>query len=369
MNKQKTINYAGPWITDLEVKYVEDAVKNGFYENYRVHVQGLEDELCKFLGIKHAVTVNSGTSAIHLALASAGIGEGDEVITTDSSCVASALPILYTGATPVFVDVDDVTWTIDPEAVRKAITPSTKAILPVHWNGISCDMDALLSIADEHGLIIIEDAAPTLGAEYKGRKVGTMGLAGCFSFQGAKVAIGGQGGVMVTNDTGLFERAKILAALGRTDSRMQYWSDYVGWSYGMPNTAAAMAHAQVIRINELLKKKQDIYGWYKEGLEGQSNVKIIGSFPETSNTYCYPAMQLLENYPISREVLIQMLRDLKIDSRPAQPRISEMPMFTKRFDNVNSQRIEDFGVILPGAFNLTREDIAFVCENIIAFGK
>lgn len=358
------INYAGPWITAHEVAAVNEAVQNGFYQNYRVHAKRLEERLCEYLGVKYALATNSGTAAIHLAVAAAGIQPGDEVITTDSSCVASAIPIVYVGATAVCVDVDPDTWCLSPEAVRKAITSRTKAILVVHWNGHPAAMEEITTVAREHGLKVIEDSAPALGAEYRGQKVGTIGVAGCFSFQGAKVAIGGQGGALVTNDPQLFERAGILASYGRTDSKMQYWSDYVGFNYTMPNLPAALAHAQLGRIDELLAKKREIWSWYREGLTDFDLVKLIHEAPGTRSTYCYPPLLLRESVKRSREEILAELRQDNIDARPAQPRVSLMPMFENRFPNPESAKVESRGILLPGAFNVTREDIAFVCQRL-----
>jgi perosamine synthetase len=278
--------------------------------------------------------------------------------------VASAIPIVYCGATGVFVDVDPETWCLSPAAIRKAITPKTKAILVVHWNGHPAEMDEIMAIAKEHNLRILEDGAPALGAEYKGRKVGTLGDVGCFSFQGAKVAIGGQGGALVTNDSRIHEMAGILASYGRTDSVMQYWSDYVGYNYTMPNLPAALALAQVGRLEELVAKKREIWSWYEEGLAGFDKVKLIQEAKGTRSTYCYPPMLIREAVKRSREEILAELRKDNIDARPAQPRLSPMPMFQSRFENPESQKVEKCGVLLPGAFNVTRDDIAFVCQRL-----
>jgi perosamine synthetase len=225
-------------------------------------------------------------------------------------------------------------------------------------------MDEIMALAREHGLAVIEDGAPSLGAEYKGRKVGTIGRAGCFSFQGAKVAIGGQGGVLVTNDPELFERARTLASYGRTDSVMQYWSDFLGFNYTMPNLPAALALAQLQRLEELIAKKREIFRWYQDGLEGVRQVKLIKEARGTRSTCCYPAALLCESSGRSREEVLAGLKKDHIDSRPAQPRISGMPMFERRFDNPVSRQVEARGLILPSAFNLTEDDVQFVCRRL-----
>ncbi len=360
------INYAGPSITAKEEEYVLDAVRNGFYSNYRRHAKLLEESVCALLGVKYALATNSCTASIHLALLALGIGAGDEVITTDSTCVASALPIAYTGATGVFVDVDAKTWCLDPSAVREAITPKTKAILVVHWNGHPAEMGEIMSIAREHHLQVIEDGAPALGAEYQGRKIGTMGEVGCFSFQGAKVAIGGMGGVFVTNDEALLQSAQTFASYGRTDSEMMYWSDYVGFNYTMPNLPAALALAQVERLPELISKKRQMAAWYEEFLAGVPRLRLINEAPGTFSTCCYPPLEIAADSHLNRSDLIAALKQDNIDIRPAQPRCSGMPMFERRFPNPVGEVIETRGLILPSAFNLTREDIAFVCQRLRA---
>lgn len=363
----KKINYAGPSITAEDVDAVKDAVLNGFYENYKVHSQLLENSLAEKLGVKYVIATNSCTAALHLAVASLRLGPGDEIITTDSSCVASAMPILYEGATPVFVDVDPMTWCISPKAIEKAITPKTKAILVVHWNGHPAAMDQIMEIAKNKNLLVIEDAAAALGAEFQGKKVGSIGNIGCFSFQGAKVAIGGQGGAYVTNDIEAYNLAKSLGSYGRTDSKMQYWSDYIGWNYSMPSLPASLAYSQLKRLEDLIEFKRNLFKQYKKGLNNVAGLRLIEESPITRSTCCYPPLMLDDSFPISRNQLISELGKRNIDARNAQPRMSQMPMFESRHNTPMSLKIENNGIILPSAFNLTSEDIDFVCDTIKSF--
>ena len=366
---QKKINYAGPSITTEDADIVRDAVLNGFYENYKVHSQLLENSLSEKLDVKYVIATNSCTAALHLAVASLNIGAGDEVITTDSSCVASAMPILYQGATPVFVDIDPLTWCISPEAIENAITPKTKAILVVHWNGHPAAMYQIMEIARKHNLLVIEDAAAALGAEFQGVKVGTIGNVGCFSFQGAKVAIGGQGGAFVTNDKEAYKLAKSLGSYGRTDSKMQYWSDYVGWNYSMPNLPAALAYSQLNRLKDLIEFKRNVFDIYKQGLKDTPGISLIEELTGTRSTCCYPPLMIEDSFPIPRTELLLELGKQNIDARNAQPRMSQMPMFESRHHNPESLKVETNGIILPSAFNLTDDDIKFVCETIKSFSK
>jgi perosamine synthetase len=361
----KKINYAGPDILDEDADYVRNAVLNGFYENYKKNTTELENALSKYLNVKHVLATNSATAALHLSLACLDLDHGDEVITTDSSCVASAMPIAYLGLKGIFVDVKKEDWNLDPQKIKQAITSKTRAIVAVHWNGHPCDIDAIKEVIKGKNIHLIEDAAPALGAEYKKQKVGSLGDIGCFSFQGAKVAIGGQGGAIVTNNSKFFEKIKILASYGRTDSKMQYWSDYIGWNYTMPNLPAALATSQLKRINKLLEKKKKIFSWYEKYFAGSKLVRLIKPSNNSKSTYCYPCIELSANLNISRSLIIDKLAKLNIDARPAQPRISKMPMFATKIENENSEFIETNGLILPGAFNLDENDIKFVCKNIL----
>ena len=367
MQESIRINYAGPHLTEEDADFVREAVLNGFYENYKHYTQILETKLCEITSSKFAIATNSCTAAIHLSLLSLGIREGDEVITTNSSCVASAMPIVYCGATPVFVDVDPSTWCLDPDLVRKAITSKTKAILAVHWNGHPSDLDSLMEIARSHNVYLIEDAAAALGAKVNDSHVGSIGDIGCFSFQGAKIAIGGQGGALVTNDPDLYEKARLYANYGRTDSQMPYWSDYVGFNYSMPSLPAALAVSQLNRLDELLRIKRKIFDRYRSGLHDSDEYRLIEPYAGTSSNFCYPPLLVSPKSGLDRDLLIQYLQAKNIDARNAQPRLNQMPMFRTGALCPNSLVVEKNGVILPSAFNLTDQQIDFVITELKTF--
>ena len=360
----KKLNYAGPSITKLEIDSVNQAVKNGFYENYKFHTNKLEQNICKLLNIKYALAVSSCTSALHLSLLSLNIGKNDEVITSDSTCVASALPILYVNAKPVFVDVDPNTWCMSPEKIQEAITKKTKAILVVHWNGYPANMDKIVKIAKKHNIKIIEDAAAALGAKWKKKYVGTIGDVGNFSLQGAKVAIGSTGGILVTNSKKLYNLAKIYSEYGRTDSKKKYWSDYTGYNYAMPNLSAALAIAQLKRLKDLVNYKRKIFSWYENGLKGINFIKLKSEYKNSKSTYCYPIVEIISKNKKDRDKILNYLNSFNIDARCAQPRCSTMPMFKKKFNNLESKKVESRGIILPSAYNLTHKDILFICKKL-----
>jgi perosamine synthetase len=320
----------------------------------------LEEALCAMFGAKHTIALNSGTAALHLACAALDMRPGDEVITNDNSCAATGFALLCIGASPVFVDVDPRTWCLNPEAIRAAVTPRSRAIMACHWAA----MDEILEIAEQHGLAVIEDAAQTLGSEYRGGKVGTLGQISCFSLQGAKVAVAGMGGVAVTNHDDMAEKMRILASYGRTDSVVQYWSDYVGFNYTMPNLPAALALAQVEGLDELIAKKRQIFEWYEPHLGDCDKFELIREAPGTGSTYCYTCALLSPLAMMAREPLPEALRKDNIDSCPAQPRMSGFPMFERRFENPHGALVETNGIILSSAFNLEEEDIGRVSQRI-----
>ncbi len=360
----KKISFAGPWITQKEIDYVIDATCNGFYETYDAYIKKLERTVANYLGVKHTIATVNCTTALHLAAMSLGFKEGDEVIVPEHSWIATAYAIAYTGAECVFVDIDPDTWCIDPWAIEKAITPRTRAIMLVHTFGHPAQMDGIMAIAHKYNLRVIEDAAPSLGAEFRGQKVGTFGDCGCFSFQGAKLAVCGEGGIFVTNRDDVYEKALMLATMGRTDSQAVFWSDSLGYQYTIANLMAALALAQVERIEELLSKKRQVFNWYYERLKGNLNVKIVTEKDGCKSTYCYPFI-VLEG--IDRDEVLRGLKELNIHCRPAFPRMSQFPVFERRFENPVAVQVERQGMCLASAANLTEDDIDFVCENLVGF--
>lgn len=366
---RKKISFAGPWITQKEIDYVNDAVINGWYETFDMHTKKLEKAVCDYLGVKYAIATHCCTQALHLATAGHGLKPGDEVICTDTSWVATAYSIVYTGATPVFVDIDPDTWCISPQAIRGAITPKSKAIMLVHTFGHPAQMDEIMAIAKEHNLKVIEDAAPSMGAEFKGQKTGTFGDAACFSFQGAKITVSGEGGILVTNDKELFDKVSLLASMGRTDSQAVFWSDMLGWQYTIGNLPAALALAQVERIDELVARKREIFSWYLERLEGVKGIKIIKEKQGCKSNYCYPSILLEDSVATERDYILKCFREQNIHCRPAFPQMSLFPVHEQRFPNPVAAKVSARGISLSSAANITKEEVNFVCDNLLQLIK
>lgn len=362
----KKISFAGPSITKKEIDYVVDGVKNGFYQTFDKDIKLLEKTTAEYVGTKYAVASFCATHALYIACMVCGFKKGDEVICTDFSWVATAYVITWTGATPIFVDVDPKTWCIDPQAIEKAITRKTKGIMLVHSYGQAANMDKIMKIAKKYNLKVIEDAAPSLGTIYKGKKVGGIGDIGCISFHGAKMAVSGEGGIFLTNNKKLYEQARLISDMGRTNRCANFWSDIVGFENQMANVVAALARAQVERIEELVSIKRNIFSWYYERLKNIPQLELVVEPENTRSNYCYPSA-FLRSDKISRNDLIVALSKYNIHAREAFPRMSRFPAYKnlKLLPNPVATDIEKNGFNLPSAANLTKKDINYVCDVLI----
>jgi len=354
---------AGPSITQKEIEYVLDAVKNGWYENWSGYIKKFEQRFAEYVGTKYAISTSSCTGAMHLALVARGIKEGDEVIVPETTWIATAAVVTYVGAKPIFVDIDRDTWTIDPASIRKAINKKTKGIIPVHLYGHPANMDEIIKIAKEYNLFILEDAAPSIGAEYKGKRTGGLGDAGAFSFQGAKLLVTGEGGMLVTNDDKIYERASFLANQGR-DANIPFLIHEIGYKYKMSNIQAALGLAQLERIDELIAKKRQIYEWYRSRLEGIKGIRLNSDKDWAKSIRWMSSIVLEDTLPIDREEFRTKLKEKNIDTRPIFPPMSSFPMF-KKVNNPVAEFIGRRGVNLPTPLNLTEEQADYVSENIL----
>jgi perosamine synthetase len=255
-----------PALNGNELDYVADCIASGWISSKGQYVQRFEAAMAHFCDVSHAVAVSSGTSALHLALLALGVGPGDEVIVPALSYVASANPVVYTGARPVFVDVNYSTWNLDLRQLEHRITSRTKAIIPVHLYGHPVNMDALMAIASEHGLWVVEDACEAHGAEVGGRRVGSIGHIGCFSFYGSKLITTGEGGMLTTDVDDLASTARLLR--NQACAGEPYWHSHVGFSYRLTNLQAAVGLAQLERAERFVEARRRIRCLYDELLVG-----------------------------------------------------------------------------------------------------
>lgn len=362
--QKSRIYYTKPSITELEVRYATDAAANGWGEHCYDYINRFEKLFRTHLGVQHAIATSSATGALHLGMAGLGIGAGDEVILGDINWIASAAPIVHLGATPVLVDVLPDSWCLDPAAVEAAITPRTKAILAVHLYGNLCELDALLAIGERHGIPVIEDAAEALGSVWHGRRAGSMGIFGAFSFHGTKTVTTGEGGLFVTNDQSLYERVLTLSNHGRAKGEArQFWPAVIGFKYKMSNLQAAIGCAQLERIGELIAGKRRIFEHYSTALASLP-AKMNPEPSGTINGFWMPTLVADEGAGFDRERLLAGFKTENIDGRVFFWPLSMLPMFKRRPQNKISYSIYSRAINLPSYHDLSEGDLNRVVATV-----
>jgi perosamine synthetase len=359
---QDVIPVAGPWVTEREVEYVADAARNAWFSNHYEYNRRFEEAFAAYVGVKHAVSLPHCTAAIHLSLAAAGIGPGDEVIVPDVTWIASVAPVIYVGATPIFADIKKDTWCIDPKSVEAAITPRTKAIIGVDLYGSMADWAELRRIAERHGLMLIEDAAEALGSEYGGKKAGALGDTGVFSFHGSKTLTTGEGGMFVTNDDHLHQRVMTLRDHGRPPGDKLFLNTEVGFKYKMSALQAAFGLAQIERVEELIAKKRQIFKWYREALQDLDGIALNAEPQGTLNSYWMVTAIPDPSFGMDKFALMDAFRERRIDTRPFFSPLSGLPAFADRPESSAhmpakpvGETIAKYGVNLPSGYHMTEE--------------
>lgn len=351
------IHYTKPSITELEISYAADAAANGWGEKCYDYVYRFEDLFKKHLGVKYAIATSSCTGAMHMGLAALGIKPGNEVILADINWIASAAPIIYLGAKPIFVDVLPHTWCIDPEKIEAAITPHTKAIIAVHLYGNLCDMDSLYAIGERYGIPIIEDAAEAIGSSDHGKCAGSMGVFGTFSFHGTKTITTGEGGMFVTNDDDIYEKVLTLSNHGRSRGQTrQFWPDIVGFKYKISNLQAAVGCAQMERVHDLIAGKRRIFAYYADHFRDLP-LKMNPEPAGTTNGFWMPTIVVDDGVAFNRELLLATFKEDNIDGRVFFWPLSMLPMFKKKPENVMSYKLYERAVNLPTYHDLTEVEM------------
>lgn len=365
------IPIAGPWITQREIDYVTDAVTHAWYANANIYHERFQKAFADYLGVRFAVSLPSCTSAIHLSLLALGVGQGDEVIVPDITWIASAAPITYVGATPVFADIDPKTWCISAETFEKCITPRTKAVIPVDLYGNMPDMDSIRDVARGHAVAIIEDAAEAIGSEYKGKKAGSFGDIGVFSFHGSKTLTTGEGGMLVTDREDVYRRVLVLRDHGRKPGDMMFWNTEVAYKYKMSSMQAALGLAQLERVDELIGLKRQIFVWYQDELEKIEGITLNFEAPHTKNTYWMVTVIIDSGFGFAKDRLVKGFRERNISARPFFHPLSSLPAYhataqarAARQRNTVSYQISPYGINLPSGLNMTAEKVSYVCKAL-----
>lgn len=361
------ILYTKPSITALETRYAADAAANGWGSRCYDYIDRFERGFRTHIGSEYSVATSSCTGALHMGLAALGVGAGDEVILADTNWVATVAPIVHLGATPVFADILADSWCLDPAAAERLITPRTRAIIATHLYGNLCDMDALLDLGQRTGIPVIEDAAEAIGSVWHGRRAGSMGLFGTFSFHGTKTLTTGEGGMFVTNDAALYERVLMLSNHGRARGAAHaLWPDAIGFKYKMPNVSAAIGLGQIERIDELVQRKRDIFARYKARLSALSGLTMNPEYNGTINGAWMPTAVFAPETGVTREGLLDAFARADIDARVFFHPLSSLAMFESRLENTVAWDLPGRAINLPSYHDMRDADIDRVVSALFA---
>lgn len=349
-----------PSLNGNEFKYVSDCLNSTRISSKGPYIDKFENDFSDFLKMKYSTTVSNGTVALHLAFLCLGIKEGDEVIVPTLTYIASVNAISYVGAKPIFVDADPLTWNIDVEAIESRISKKTKAIIIVHLYGACCDMDRINYLCKKHDIFLIEDVAEAFGSKYKNKFAGTFGDIATFSFFGNKTITTGEGGMVVTNNKFLYEKAKFLKSQA-VSVKKEYWHDEIGFNYRMTNLTAAIGVAQLERANEIIHKKRQLLEIYKNELYGLP-IKFQNEDEKSFNTYWMISI-IVENENI-RDLIREELRLNSVETRPFFPPANIMPVFYTDEIFPIALNLSKIGINLPSYPDLSKGEVEFICAII-----
>lgn len=364
------IYLASPHMGGEEIKYIQEAFDSNWIAPLGPNVTNFEKEVAKYVGSNYAVALSSGTSAIHLALKALGVKKGDIVFCSSLTFVATVNPIIYQGATPVFIDSDYKTWNMSPKALQKAFDNTSKmpkAVIVVNLYGQSADYDEILKICKKYNVPVIEDAAESLGAKYKGKQSGTLGDIGIYSFNGNKIITTSGGGMMVSNNEEYTKKSLFWATQARENER-HYEHKEIGYNYRMSNVVAGIGRGQLEVLDKRIAKKKEIYESYKKAFKDIDDIEMMNIY-EDSN-YWLSVMTVKENSKVKPLDIILALEKENIESRPVWKPMHMQPLFKNyKFysDLENGSVSEDLfnrGVCLPSDTKMTKEDLDRVI-NII----
>lgn len=356
-----------PTLGGRELEYLANCIKTNWISSKGKYVVEFEEKFSKFCGAKHGIATTSGTTALHLALVALDVGKNDEVIIPTLTMIATANPVVFAGATPVFVDSEPYTWNIDVNRIDEKITDRTKAILPAHLYGHPVDMDPLLKIAKEYNLFVIEDAAEAHGAEYKGKTVGCLGTIGCFSFYTNKIITTGEGGMAVTNNDEISEKMELLRDLAHSNEK-RYLHYKIGFNYRMTNLQAAIGLAQMEKIEEYVNARRNNAKLYNSLLKDVEGIALPPEANWAKNIYWLYSILIEEDFGINRDELIIKLEERGIETRSFFIPMHKQPVFKKMGLTKGEYPIADElwrkGLCLPSSSSLKKEQIDYVCDSV-----
>jgi perosamine synthetase len=366
-----------PLLGKEELKKVGSCVKSNWISSQGKYLREFEEKFATFCGVRYGISTTSGTTALHLALAVSGVGPGDEVLMPTFTMAATAFAVSYCGAKPVFIDSEPETFNIDLDRVSTYLIKQNKrgkvrvkVLLPVHMYGHPVDMDPLLEIANRFSIALIEDAAEAHGAEYKGKRCGSFGALGCFSFYANKIITTGEGGMVVTDDPLLADKARRLKDLAHAVDKRFLHTD-VGFNYRMTNLQAALGVAQLRKIDRHIKKKRWIAGEYEKGLRDVPGLRLPIEKSWAKSVFWMYGILVGGNFSLDRDAVMSRLKQKGVDTRTFFVPMHLQPVFkpgkgnSKRFGPFPvAERISEQGLYLPSGLTITKDQIRFVCRII-----
>lgn len=363
----KKIEMAGPWITEHEIEVVNDCMRNG-WDNY-YYVETLQREFAAYHGRKYGIMTPNCTTALHLLLTAMGIKDDDEVIVPECTWIATAAPITYLRAKPIFCDIEPLNWCLDPASVERSITPKTRAIIAVDLFGNMPRMDELKAISTKYNIPLVEDAAEALGSKYKGIRAGKFGVGSVFSFHRTKTMVTGEGGMLLLDDEALYERCMFLRDHGRKPGGRPYYNYEVTYKYMPSNLQASVGYAQFQRVDELVDRKRWIYHKYQEFLSGIPDIQLNAEPDEVYNGVWITGLVIGKSYNLNKLDAMAQLENLGLPSRPFFYPLSSLPAYEgleEKYRPLNpvAYDISSRGINLPGAMTLTEEQIYEVCQGV-----
>ncbi len=357
-----------PSIGNEEITLVVEALRRGEISgSFGKFIPEFEEKFAAFIGVRHAVAVTSGTTALHLAASVAGIGVNDEVLVSASTNIATGLAAYHHGAIPIAVDSESETWNLDLNIIESLITPRTKAVIPVHLFGHPVDMDSLMSIAQKHGLIVIEDCAESHGATIRGRMTGSFGDMSCFSFYANKIITTGEGGMICTNNDAYAEKLRLLRNLAFTKPRFRH--ELAGYNFRMTGYQAAMGIAQLHKIEEIVAAKRQVAHWYDNLLADLSGLQLPIERSWAKNVYWMYGVVIHQEFGISRDKVMQQLQELGIETRSFFCPMNIQPCFKdltgwREISCPIAEKLWENGFYLPSSPLLTYETILHISESL-----
>lgn len=359
------IPIAKPILGREELENVIKAVKSGWISSKGKFIEEFEYKFANYCNTIYGISTPNGTTSLHLALRALDIKKGDEVIVPDLTFISPVDAVKYCNAIPILVDAHSEYWCIDPDKIEEKITPKTKAIIPVHLYGHSCNMYQILDIAEDHDLFVVEDVAEAHGGEYMKKKLGSFGDISCFSFFANKVITTGEGGMCITNNEELWNRMKLLRLHGMNEDK-RYWHQFIGYNYNMTNMQAAIGVAQIKKIDHFIKKRRQIGKWYNEGFKELAEQEVITLQPEMEWTKCIYWMYciLLRDYfDKDRDKVMNKLERKGVETRPFFYPVHMFPHYKQDGFEV-AENIALRGINLPSYPSLTIDDIDFIIQKV-----